>query len=63
MEEENMQTADNAYQTSGEAAELIKEILADVEKTESASERNSVPAPRSISVDDLHLVCWEYVWS
>ncbi len=35
-----MQTADNAYQTSGVAAELIKEILADVEETESASERN-----------------------
>jgi superfamily II DNA or RNA helicase len=57
-----LKTAYEAFAANGDVAQL----LAAVKGNESASARaepQSQPSAPSLAVGDLHLVCWEYVWS
>ncbi|MFZ5885615.1 MAG: helicase-related protein [Chloroflexota bacterium] len=54
-----VKSAYEAYQVNRDESALLSSILAlgAVEEVEAA------PPPKQIRAEDLHLVCWEYVWS
>lgn len=54
-----LKTAYEAYTTNGDVAEL----LATVRRSEPINVSREPPPTPAISIDDLHLVCWEYLWS
>jgi NACalpha-BTF3-like transcription factor len=50
-----------AYQREGDVAALL-EAVQRLETRSEESEQRAAPAT-SLTEEDLHLVCWEYVWS
>jgi hypothetical protein len=58
-----LQNAYHSYRLSGEVAPLLKEILEDIPPINDSAIHSPTSRLRPISVDDLHLVCWEYIWS
>jgi hypothetical protein len=57
-----LQSAYQRYQISGDVTQLLTEILVD-DQPSSAPDISSGNPTRTLTVDDLHLVCWEYIWS
>ena len=56
----DLRAAYEAFQRDGE----VEALLAAVQALEMAEPAESVePAVRPLRKEDLHLVCWEYVWS
>ena len=52
------------YQSDNNEMTLLKAVLSSGQSDFVESVRPVTnPSPSSISVDDLHLICWEYVWS
>ncbi len=57
-----LQSAYQRYQISGDVNQLLAEILVD-DQPPSAPDISSGTPTRTLTIDDLHLVCWEYIWS
>ncbi len=57
-----VKAAYQAYQTNEDVKQLLEALQDDSSGSEPATERPSAGALKLIE-DDLHLVCWEYVWS
>ena len=57
-----LQSAYQRYQTSGDISLLLSEILVDDEPAK-IPDTSIGTQTSAITTDDLHLVCWEYVWS
>ncbi len=57
-----LQSAYQRCQAAGDVAQLLNEILGD-EQTPAEPEAVVESSPCLLTTDDLHLVCWEYIWS
>lgn len=58
----DLRAAYEAFQQDGEVEALLAAVQAlEVEVAEPAE--SVEPAVRPLQEEDLHLVCWEYVWS
>ena len=57
-----LQSAYQRCQAAGDVAQLLNEILGD-EQTPAEPEAVVESPSRLLTTDDLHLVCWEYIWS
>jgi superfamily II DNA or RNA helicase len=57
----DLQVAYDAYQGNGDAAALLEAVGQIVQAAEPAE--RPAPAIRPLQKQDLHLVCWEYIWS
>jgi len=56
-----LKSAYQAYTASEDVTQLLAVVKSDV-VGEPAESKPQPPTPAP-TVDDLHLVCWEYVWS
>ena len=57
-----LQTAYEAYRENGDATALLETVLTNVAAPLEPAQTQA-QATRLLTVDDLHLVCWEYIWS
>lgn len=58
-----LQAAYQAYQAGGDAARLLNDVLSDSQSAGGVPETPAARPMRDLTVEDLHLVCWEYIWS
>ncbi len=57
-----LRTAYENYQANEDVAQLLNAVRQHAGDTESVEPRPQSTA-RALTADDLHLICWEYVWS
>lgn len=58
-----LQAAYQGYQISANAPQLLAEIIAIAQPAADVPETAPSVPMRVLTADDLHLVCWEYIWS
>ncbi len=57
-----VKAAYQAYQTNEDVKQLLEALQGDLSEPESTTDQPPLRALQ-LTMDDLHLVCWEYVWS
>jgi ribosomal protein S24E len=62
VEVKRLKTAYGAYLVDQSVGQLLTTLRSDAE-TEEVVEPQPSPPQRTLTAEDLHLVCWEYVWS
>jgi hypothetical protein len=56
-----LKSAYEVYQFDGNESALLKAVLENIEKVQVEDSPPIQPA-RILQSDELHLVCWEYIW-
>jgi hypothetical protein len=58
-----LQAAYQTYQANGDIMGLLESVFPDSSTPLDISEQNQGKTTRVLSINDLHLICWEYIWS
>jgi hypothetical protein len=58
---QKLKSAYGVYQFDGNESDLLKAVLENIEKVQVEDSPPIQPA-RILQSDELHLVCWEYIW-